>query len=428
MAGGRRLGRRFGWLWAAYGTSVIGTWLAFDAFPLIAITVLHVGPGAVSAMAAAGLAAGAMVALPLGPWVEFRRKRPVMMAMDLTRFVAVLSVPVAYALGRLGFGQLLVVSTVVAAADIAFTAAAGAFLKGLLGGPDLLCANARFEATTWLATTVSPPLGGAAIAAFGPVTTVLANATSYLLSTLGLWAVGAGEPPPARPTNPRGGGELTEGWRHLLTHPQLRPLFVNVALFNGLIMATAPVIAVLMLGDLGFAPWQYGLAFAAPCVGGLVGSRLARPLVARHGCLRVLRVAGTARACWLLPLAFVRPGAGGLLLVMSAQLGVVTCAAVFNPVLVTYRLEHTGAARVARTLAAWSVGVKITVAALTALWGAFAAMAGPRAAIAAAGVLMLASPLPLTIVRDRATAGAEPTRLSSPTPHQPALPNSRAVR
>ncbi|MCL9794334.1 MFS transporter, partial [Frankia sp. AgKG'84/4] len=203
MADERRLGRRFGWLWAAYGISAVGTWLAFDAFPLIAITVLHVGPGAVSAMAAAGLAAGAMVALPLGPWVEFRRKRPVMMAMDLARFVAVLSVPVAYALGRLGFGQLLVVSSVVAAADIAFTAAAGAFLKGLLAGPDLLAANARLEATTWLATTVAPPLGGAAIAVFGPVATVLANAASYLLSALGLRAVGAGEPPPARPTNSR---------------------------------------------------------------------------------------------------------------------------------------------------------------------------------------------------------------------------------
>ena len=43
-----------------------------------------------------------------------------------------------------------------------------------------------------------------------------------------------------------------------------------------------------MLGQLGFAPWQYGLAFAAPCVGGLIGSRLARRLVARFGQHRVL--------------------------------------------------------------------------------------------------------------------------------------------
>lgn len=47
--------------------------------------VLHVGPTEVSALAATGLAVGAAVALPLGPWVEFRRKRPVMIAMDLLR-------------------------------------------------------------------------------------------------------------------------------------------------------------------------------------------------------------------------------------------------------------------------------------------------------------------------------------------------------
>ena len=128
----RSLGRQFGWLWAAYTVSAVGTWLAFDALPLIAILVLHAGPTAVAVLEAAGLAVGAAVAMPLGPWVEFRRKRPVMIAMDLIRFAALISVPIAFALGRLGFVQLLVVSVIVAAANIAFTAASGACLKVLL--------------------------------------------------------------------------------------------------------------------------------------------------------------------------------------------------------------------------------------------------------------------------------------------------------
>src|SRR3954470_7184113 len=89
------LGRDFRWLWTAFAVSTVGTWLAFDAFPLIAILVLHSGPGQVSLLAAAGLAVGALVAVPLGPWVEFRRKRRVMIAMDLVRFCALLSVPAA---------------------------------------------------------------------------------------------------------------------------------------------------------------------------------------------------------------------------------------------------------------------------------------------------------------------------------------------
>src|SRR4051812_29157332 len=51
MATRHSLGRQFGWLWAAYAISTFGTWLAFDAFSLIAILVLHAG-------AAQGVAAG----------------------------------------------------------------------------------------------------------------------------------------------------------------------------------------------------------------------------------------------------------------------------------------------------------------------------------------------------------------------------------
>ncbi|WP_028058858.1 MFS transporter [Candidatus Solirubrobacter pratensis] len=390
---GRETGRRFAWLWAAYAVSTFGTWIAFDAFPLIAILALHAGPGQVSLLAAAGLAVGAAVAVPLGPWVEFRRKRPVMVAMDLIRFAALMSVPAAFALGRLTFAQLLVVAVVAGAADIAFKAASGAFLKALVEPEDLLVANGRFESTTWTATALGPPLGGAAIGLFGPVTTVAANAVSFLLSALGIRAIGGREPRPVRAGAPRlRARDLLDGWRYILSHPALRPLLFNTVLVNGLIMATAPVIAVLMLGDLGFAPWQYGLAFGAPCVGGLIGSRLSRRLVARAGQHRVMLAAGALRACWSLGLAFVGPGAAGLALVIVVQLGLVTCMGVYNPVFATYRLEQTASDRVARTLSAWSVTSNATIAALTALWGLLAAATSPRAAIAIAGVLMLATP------------------------------------
>jgi MFS family permease len=390
----RSLGRPFGWLWASYAVSTLGSWIAFDAFPLIAILVLHAGPTEVSLLAASGRAAGAVLAVPLGPWVEFRRKRPVMIAMDLARFAAVMSVPTAFALGWLSFTQLVVASVIVAAAEIAFKAASGACLKALVRPEDLLVANARFEATTWTAIALGPALGGAAIGLFGPVTTAVADAISYLLSAVGIGAIGGNESRPVRTNTARlRAGDLFEGWRYILTHPMLRPLFFNAILVNGLIMATAPLLAVLMLGRLGFAPWQYGLAFGAPCVGGLIGARLAHPLVARLGQHKVMLAAGALRACWSLGLAFIGPGSAGIVLVIIVQLGLVTCVGVFNPVLATYRLEQIDADRVARTLSAWSVTSNATIAAFTALWGLLASMTSPRAAIAIAGILMLATPL-----------------------------------
>jgi MFS family permease len=388
----RSLGRPFGWLWAAYAVSAYGSGLGFGALPLIAVLVLHAGPAQVSALSAVGPAVGALIAVPLGPWVEFRRKRPVMIAMDLARFAVLASIPVAYAVGRLSIGQLFVVSAVVAAARIAFNAAAGAYLKALVRPEDLLVANARFESTNWSSIAVGPPLGGAAIGLFGPVTTVLADAVSYLLSALGIGRIRGPEDGPRRAERIRA-GELLDGWRYIAGHPALRALYVNNLLVGGLIMATEPLLAVLLLRELGFAPWQYGLAFAVPCLGGLVGSRLARRFVARHGQPRVLRGVGALRAVWLIGLAGVRPGAAGLATVIAVELAIIVCMSLFTPVLATYRLEHTPADRVSRTLSAWSIGSGLSIALCTALGGLLAAATGPRTAIAVAGLLILATPL-----------------------------------
>ncbi|GIH29560.1 MFS transporter [Acrocarpospora phusangensis] len=389
-----RNGRRFGWLWGAYATSALGTWLAFGAFPLIAIQVLHAGPAEIATLSCVGALAGAAVAVPLGPWVEFRRKRPVLIAMDLVRFAALLSIPMAYALGVLTFVQLLLVSVVVAAADITFRAASGAYVKTLLRAEDLLVANARFESTTWTTTIVGPPLGGAVTGLLGPVATVVADAVSYLLSAMGIGAIGGHEPRPERRNVTRlRAGDLVDGWRCILADATLRSLFFNTALFNGLVMATQPMLAVLMLGPLGFAPWQYGLAFAAPAIGGLLGSRLARPLVTRFGQQQVLIAAGTTRALWPVGLAFLGPGTGGLLLVIGVELGLIFCCGIFNPVHATYRLQRTPTGRVTRMLSAWAVTTKTSTALLTAAWGVIGALFGPRTALGLAGVLLLATPL-----------------------------------
>ncbi|WP_327713790.1 MFS transporter (plasmid) [Streptomyces sp. NBC_00464] len=414
MRGRRPLGRQFGWLWTAYAVSAYGSGLGFGALPLIAVLVLDASPAEVSALSAVGPAVGALIAVPLAPWVEFRRKRSVMIAMDLARFTAMATIPVAYAFGLLGFVQLLVISAVVAAAKIAFNAAGGAYLKALVRPDDLLVANARFESTNWSSIAVGPPLGGVAIGLFGPVATVVADGLSYLLSALGITAIrGREEVPQSTGKSPVRAGAVLDGWRHILGHPVLRALYFNQMLVAGLIMATEPLLAVLLLRQLGFPPWQYGLAFAAPCLGGLIGSRLARRVVARYGRHWVFRTIGTLRAIWLIGLAFVGPGVGGLVTVMAIELLIIINMSLYTPVLATYRLEHTPHHLIARTLSAWSVGQQAAIAVLTALGGLLAGVTGPRTALAVAGLLILTTPL-LLPRRDRPSQPApEPARSHS---------------
>lgn len=387
-----KLGSDFGRLWSAYAVSTYGTWLAFGAFPLLAVQVLHSSAVAVSLLEAVGLAVAAVVAIPLGPWVEHRPKRPVMIATDLVRFAATASVPVAYGLGLLSYGQLLLVAVVSGSAGIACTAASGAYLKHLVGGDRLLVANGRFEGTAWVATAAGPPLGGALVGLLGPVVTVTADAVSYLLSASAVRRIRGGDVATPRATGMRG-ADVLAGWRFIRHEPVLRRLFLNSILVSGLITATVPLLAVLLLGDYGFPAWQYGLAFGLPALGGFVGARLSPRLVRRYGPHRVMTVSGWLRSVFPLGLAFLRPGVSGLVVVILVEALLIVCMGVFNPILATERLRRTPPDRAARVLAAWSVGSRLTQAALTVLWGVLATRVGPLAAITVSGVLLLATPL-----------------------------------
>ncbi|WP_433243076.1 MFS transporter [Actinomadura nitritigenes] len=384
------LGRDFAWLWRAYAVSTLGTWLALDAFPLIAVLALHVGPAQVSMIAATSGTAAALLAVPLGPWIEFQHKRRLMVRADLVRFAVLVTVPAAYAFGALTYAHLLVVAVVVALADIVFRGASGAHLKELVPQRHLMEANGRFETVQWMATAVGPPAGGALIGVLGPVVTVLLDAVSYVLSALGITRIAAPEAePPVRAGGASRWAEIGEGWRVIAAERELRLLFANSVLTGALIMATAPLLTYLMLHDLGFSPLEYGLAFGVPCLGGILGARVSRPLVKRYGRRPIMLVFGVGRALWLVGLAFVGTGIGALLLVMAMELGIITCMGVFNPIYATRRLELVEAGKVARMVTAWTVSSRTAIAVLTALWGVLGGFVGVRAAIAVAGVLLI---------------------------------------
>ncbi|SER97917.1 MFS transporter [Streptomyces qinglanensis] len=390
----RRQGSDLGRLWRAYAVSTYGTWVAFGAFHLIAVQVLRVSAFAVSLLDAAGLALAACVAVPLGPWTEYRTKRPVMIATDLLRFTALASVPLAYLTGVLSYGHLLVVSVVCGTAGIAFTAASGAYLKHLVDADRLLTANGRFEGTNWLATAAGPPLGGMLVALFGPVVTVTADALSHLLSALGLLRIrGADTAAPRTAPGRLRAADLASGWRVILHDRVLRRLFLNSMAVNGLIMATGPLLAVLLLGRYHFPAWQYGLAFGVPALGGFVGARLSAPLAARYGRHRVLLVSGWLRALFPVGLALTRPGVPGLVTVLTVEALLIVCAGVFNPLNTTERLQRAPTGRVAQVVSAWSISSKLAQAAFILAGGALGTLTGPLTAITVSGVLLLGTPL-----------------------------------
>jgi MFS family permease len=389
------LGADFRRLWLAYGTSEAGSAVGAGALPLVAVLVLHVPPFRVSLLAAlAGLSA-AVIGLPAGPFVEFHRKRPAMITADLVRCVALLTVPAAMALHVLTYPQLCAVAIAQATGAIVFNAASGAHLKALVAPTGRAIANARFEATFWTLNSVGPPVGGAITSGLGIPVTIAVDAASFLGSAYGVRRLRAPEPePPARPAGPPARwAEIVDGWRYIARHRGLRALFVNSQVFGAGLMATTPLLAVLMLGRLRFPPWQYGLALGLPCAGGVLGALALRPLVARFGPRRVLLASGVGRAVWTGLLAAVPAGAAGLVLVIVAETLALGGSGVFNPSFATYRMEVTDDAFLSRVIACWSISSRSSQPVGIVLGGGLAAAFGVRVALLVCGLIVAASGL-----------------------------------
>lgn len=389
-----RLPRDFHRLWGAYSISELGSALGAGALPLIAVLVLDVSAFQVSALAAVSAIASAAIALPLGSFVEFRRKRPLMVVADLMRFVALGSVPLFAWLGLLTFTQLCAVGVVQTTASIVFGAASGAHLKSLVPDAQRVEANSRFETTFWTATSVGPPLGGLLISWLGATVTLALDAVSFLLSALGIRRLHSPEPPPQTARHDlHWRRDLSTGWRYLFGHRGLRALFWNSALFGGCIMLASPLLAVLMLRDMGLAPWEYGLALGIPGVGGILGSLCTTRLARSFGDHTVLLVFGVLRTLWLGFIAMAPSGTTGLIVIIVAESLLLFSAGVFNPTFVTYRMRATADSHMARVTTAWSISSKTVQPIFIVAGGVLAAMTTTRFAIGTAAVLLLCSGL-----------------------------------
>jgi MFS family permease len=161
--------------------------------------------------------------------------------------------------------------------------------------------------------------------------------------------------------------------------------------FGGCVMACAPLLAVLMLRDLGFAPWQYGLALGLQCVGGLAGAAAVRPLRRRFGERPVLLGTGAARALWLVFLPLTPAGPAGLAVIAGSQVLMLFCAGAFNPTFFTHRMNATPDGALSRVLAAWSISSRVVQPLVIAAGGLLAAALGTRAAMVVLAALLLTS-------------------------------------
>lgn len=273
-------------LWAGQTISQFGDRISELALPLIAVVTLSAGPTQVGLLTAAVWTPN-LLSLLVGSWVDRQAdRRRLLVAADLLRAVALLSLPVAYWLGAVTLTQLFVVALLAGAGQVLFSAAYPSFFVALVDRSRYVEANSKLSMSRSASFVAGPALGGLLIQTLTAPVAMLVDAVSFLFSAM---LVGRIEVAPA-PVNPRRSllADARDGLRYVRSHPYLRAGLACVTTVNFFGFVAQALVVLFATRTLGLPVGIIGLALGLGALGGLAGAAFAPRLSRRFGVGRML--------------------------------------------------------------------------------------------------------------------------------------------
>ncbi|MEQ4207328.1 MFS transporter [Actinopolymorpha sp. B9G3] len=268
-----RKNRDFMVLWTGHAISSLGTSIAMIAYPLLAL--LATGSALTAGMIAfVGMAAGAVLRLPAGVFVDRLPRRALLVTCDAIRAVATASVALAVVADRLSIAHLVVVAVIAAACDAFFDPAQMVAVRQVVPTTQLPNAMAQNEARGHLAALGGPPLGGLlfGVAAALPIA---AQAASFMTSGLLIRSVKRrlhGDE--GRQTNPRPlRQDLLTGIQLVWASAFLRVTLLCAAGYQ-LIFPAVILVVIASTSARGAPAVEIGAALSLAGIGGILGAWL----------------------------------------------------------------------------------------------------------------------------------------------------------
>ncbi len=265
-------------LWTAESISQLGTQVTFLALPLTAILLLDATPFQLGVLTSVEFAPFLLIGLPAGVWVDRLSRRPILIAGDLGRAVALATIPLAAAFDVLSMVQLVIVAFIVGMCTVFFDVAYQSFLPSLVARPRLTEGNAKLEISRSAAQLAGPGLAGILVELVRAPFAISIDAISYLGSALFIWRIRVKEQPPERVDRERGAmrRQIGEGLRYVLRHPLLRPIAAATSISNLFFSMIMAILVLFAVRSLDMNPGRLGLAFAIGNSGLLVGAFLSQ--------------------------------------------------------------------------------------------------------------------------------------------------------
>jgi MFS family permease len=274
-------------LWAGETVSVFGSQVTLLAVPTVAILLLHAGPFQVGVLSALEFLAFPTLGLVAGVYADRLRRRPIMIACDVGRALALGSIPVAFLLKLLTLEQLYLVALLTGIFTVFFDVSYQSYLPALIDRPNLIEGNTKLEITRSSAQVGGPAIAGFLIQWIGGARAVAVDALSFLVSALALASIRKPEPEP-RPSTASGAvgfvPEMREGIEVVFRSPILWRIAGCTATSNlGSNIIFGAVFLIFAYRQLHLSAAVVGLIFAIGSVGGLLGALAAAWAARRLG-------------------------------------------------------------------------------------------------------------------------------------------------
>jgi len=278
-------------LWSAETVSRFGSEITGLALPLLAVIVLDASAFEVSALVVVEFLPFILFAIPAGVWVDRLRRRPILVAADLGRALVLGSIPVAHFLGALHLGQLYVVGFVVGTCTVFFDVSYMSYLPSLVARRQLVEGNSKLEISRSGSQLAGPGVAGGLVGAVGAPVAILADAISFAVSAVFLFAIRKREvlpEPEEGAPRPSMLKEAREGLGYVLGNRYLRAISICTATFNFFGNLTWAILIVYAVRELHLSPALIGLVFSLASIGPMLAAFATNRISARIGIGRTI--------------------------------------------------------------------------------------------------------------------------------------------
>ena len=320
-------------LWSGQLVSVVGTQVSQLAYPLLMLALTK-SPAQAGFISASRTLPYLLLGLPAGALVDRWNRKRLMIVCDAGRALALGSIPLALALGRLTLAQLYIVALLEGVLNVFFNLAETAALTRVVTRDQIPAATTLNEVTLSTGSMLGPALGGL-IFAIGQGFAFLADAVSYAVSVVSVWFIRAELSASQAAGTNRLVDDIRAGVVWLWRHPLLRLL----ALITGgtVMIESGYMLVVIILAErMGASSAVTGLVLGAGGVGSIVGAVLSGPAMRR---LTFGQIAMGVHWIWalLLPLYALAPNPLALAAITAAAYGITP---IFFVAQYSYRLSN----------------------------------------------------------------------------------------